>query len=116
MLNYLNEPCYLHQVVVRRQGGELLRYNDLPEALASHEPHQSDRWRCHFHVPIFHLHTGHADATQEFLHQFLPWAPKEILLEVETYTWDVLPADLRCGTVTDSIVREIRWLKERLYE
>jgi len=45
----------------------------------------------------------------------LPRAPKEVLLEVETYTWDVLPADLRGGAVTDSIIREIQWLKERLH-
>ena len=52
---------------------------------------------------------------QEFLTGLLPLIPKTVLLEVETYTWDVLPADLRCGAVTDSIIREIRWLKERLH-
>jgi hypothetical protein len=111
----LNEPCYLHQVVVRRQDGELLRYKDLPDALSCHEAHHGDELRCHFHVPIFHSHTRNTGTTQEFLNQFLPRVPKDVLMEVETYTWEVLPAELRCGTVTDSIIREIQWLKERLH-
>jgi hypothetical protein len=111
----LNEPCYLHQVVVRRENGELLRYKDLPDALSCHEAHQGDESRCHFHVPIFHSHTRSTGTTQEFLNQFLPRVPNDVLMEVETYTWDVLPADLRCGTVTDSLIMEIQWLKERLH-
>ena len=115
LLQSLDEPCYLHQVVVRRQEGELLRYADLPVALTRHDSRQGDEWRCHFHVPIFQATTKHTGTTQEFLTGLLPLIPKTVLLEVETYTWDVLPADLRCGAVTDSIIREIRWLKERLH-
>jgi hypothetical protein len=106
------EPCYLHQVVVRRSNGDLSRYPDLQDALSSHEQQSGDEWRCHFHVPIFR--SGTTETTGSFLDEFLPLLQKDILLEVETYTWDVLPAELRCGTVTDSIIREIRWLKERL--
>jgi hypothetical protein len=106
------ESCYLHQVVVRRSNGVQFRYPDLPDALTCHEHLNGDEWRCHFHVPIFH--SGMTGTTGCFLNEFLPLLQKNILLEVETYTWDVLPAELRCGTVTDSIIREIRWLKERL--
>jgi len=115
LLGNHNEPCYLHQVIVRRQTGELLRYEDLPIALTSHEVQQGDEWRCHFHVPIFLGATQHTGTTRDFLTRILPQIPKTVLLEVETYTWDVLPADLRCGTVTDSIIREIDWLKEHLH-
>ena len=111
----LNEPCYLHQVVVLRREGDLLRYPDLPEALSGHTPDHGDEWRCHFHVPVFLSHTKWTGTTQGFLTGVLPMVPKNILLEVETYTWDVLPDDLRCGSVTDSIIREIEWLKERLH-
>ena len=34
-------------------------------------------------------------------------------LEVETYTWDVLPSDLK-STINDSIVRELNWVRGRL--
>lgn len=111
----LNEPCYLHQVVARRQDGNLFRYMDLPDAISNHVPEQGDEWRCHFHVPIFQSHTKHTGTTQEFLTDILPRIPKNVLLEVETYTWDVLPVELRCGPVTNSIIREIQWLKECLH-
>jgi len=111
----LDEPCYLHQVVARRRDGALLRYSDLPQALALHEPRPGDELRCHFHVPIFQERTRTTGTTREFLDQFLPKVPPTVLLEVETYTWEVLPEELRCGSVTDSIIREIRWLKERLH-
>lgn len=111
----LNEPCYLHQVVVRHKDGYLARYKDLPDAISSHEPDQLDEWRCHFHVPIFHSTTKNTGTTQDFLANILPLIPQNMLLEVETYTWDVLPAELRCGSMTDSIIREIQWLKECLH-
>jgi len=115
LLRSLDEACYLHQVIVRRQKGELLRYEDLPIALDCHESQPGDEWRCHFHVPIFHAATHQSGTTREFLSGLLPLLPKKLLLEVETYTWDVLPVDLRCGTVTDSLIREIQWLKEQLH-
>ena len=114
-LDGFNESFYLHQVVVRRRSGGLFRYNDLPEALASHDRQVSDEWRCHFHVPVFQSHTSNTGTTQEFLETILKLLNKDTLLEVETYTWDVLPEDLRCGSVTDSIIREIKWLKERVH-
>ncbi len=113
MLRSYDEPCYLHQVVIRRRDGTLLRYPDLPNALAGHRRISGDEWRCHFHVPIFLAGTGTPGTTRRFLEELLPPLPKGILLEVETYTWDVLPPELRSGTVTDSIIREITWLKEQ---
>jgi hypothetical protein len=33
---------------------------------------------------------------------------------VETYTWDVLPAEQRIGGVVASIARELDWVQDRL--
>ena len=35
-------------------------------------------------------------------------------LEVETYTWDVLPQGLRAGKVEDAVARELGWVLEGL--
>jgi hypothetical protein len=113
LLRSYDEPCYLHQVVIRRRDGTLLRYPDLPDALTRHQRVRGDEWRCHFHVPIFLAGTGTPGTTRSFLEELLHPLPKGILLEVETYTWDVLPPELRSGSVTDSIIREITWLKEQ---
>ncbi|MBK9326542.1 MAG: metabolite traffic protein EboE [Chromatiaceae bacterium] len=111
-LRRFDEPCYLHQVVVRNRDGNLDRYADLGQALAREEigGGVGEEWRCHFHVPIFLAGTPDHGTTQSFLIDLLPLLPADILLEVETYTWDVLPPELRLDSVTDSIVRELEWL------
>jgi hypothetical protein len=114
VLSHFDEPCYLHQVVVRNRKGELVRYSDLPEARVRHSMDAGEEWRCHFHVPIFLSGAGNYGTTRFFLEEMLPLLPHDLLLEVETYTWDVLPPELRRESVTDSIIREIQWLEAQL--
>lgn len=109
-----NEPRYLHQVVVRDRNGGLSRYDDLPAALAQPGERAGEEWRCHFHVPIFVADADGYGTTRFFLEQILPLLPEDRLLEVETYTWEVLPPELRRESVTDSIIREIQWLEGQL--
>ena len=35
-------------------------------------------------------------------------------LEIETYTWDVLPAYLKAGDITEYVSREIEWVVSEL--
>jgi len=114
-LKLLDEPGYLHQVVVRGRNGELDRYSDIPEAFANHGMQPGEEWRSHFHVPIYLEEACTMGTTRQFLIDLLLRLPGDVLLEVETYTWDVLPPELRSGSVTDSIIREILWLKEQLH-
>ena len=111
-LRPFDEDVYLHQVVVRNRDGSLDRHADLGEALARRDP--GEEWRCHFHVPIFLSGTADYGTTQDFLLGLLPLLPADALLEVETYTWDVLPPELRKQSVTESIVRELDWLRANL--
>lgn len=113
-LRHFDEPCYLHQVVVRSGSGDLRRYLDLPEAIERHRAEADEEWRCHFHVPIFVAKAGAHGTTRAFLEEILPLLPPGLLLEVETYTWEVLPAELRSGSVTASIIRELQWLGKQL--
>lgn len=111
------ESIYLHQVVERRNH-ELIRYDDLPQALDQAElvqgPNAEDReWRIHFHVPLFLDHLGPFKNTQPFLSRLLQLQVEQAPtthLEIETYTWDVLPESYRGMPVTDAIAREIRWV------
>lgn len=105
------EPCYLHQVVVKNNDGFIKRYDDLPEAVQQHVAGTADEWRIHFHVPVFAERTGICETTRAFIEEVLPLIDRKILLEVETYTWDVLPPELQSDTVSGSIIREIQWLK-----
>ena len=117
------ENVYLHQVVVR-SGAHLRRYLDLPQALAdtaragAHDPVSAgDEWRVHFHVPVFREHLGPFENTQAFLAPLLARLGREDLcrhLEVETYTWDVLPPEYRRDPVDDAIARELAWTLAKL--
>lgn len=107
-----NESTYLHQVVALQQGRELKRYPDLPEALEdAHEP-ATREWRAHFHVPLFVENYGVLRSTQEDISKVLSLHKKKMFtshLEVETYTWEVLPKKMKVK-LTDSIVREMKWV------
>ncbi|MEC5292275.1 metabolite traffic protein EboE [Aurantimonas sp. C2-6-R+9] len=116
-LRSFDEPTYLHQVVSRRGNGPLRREPDLPTALARAEDADGEEWRVHFHVPVFLADLGDFYSTQDFLAEILTIHAREPIsahLEVETYTWDVLPKALRHGSVEANVARELRWVLERL--
>jgi sugar phosphate isomerase/epimerase len=116
-LRAYDEPVYLHQVVARMASGELLRFEDLPEAMASAPARAAEEWRVHFHVPLYRESLGAFTNTQAFLSRILERQRRGAVtaeLEVETYTWDVLPPEQRTVGVDASIARELGWVLERL--
>ncbi len=104
------EPVYLHQAVARQKDGSLLRFDDLHEALAA-APADVASWRVHFHLPVFVHALPECETTQPFLQEILPLFPPDTPMEVETYTWSVLPPDLKIADVAASISREIAWVE-----
>lgn len=113
-LMQFNEPVYLHQVVAQTAQG-LLRMEDLPELQQQLDKGaQFSECRAHFHVPIFLEHLGYCGTTRFFLEDFLPRLDTSIPLEVETYSFQNLPAHLRKDSVGESIARELLWVQELL--
>ena len=111
-----NEPTYLHQVIAKTTDGKLLRYADLPDALMENNQHHTREWRAHFHVPIFTEKFGLLSSTQDEIIEVLSlqkMSPFTQHLEVETYTWEVLPRELKLP-LQDSIIRELQWVKQIL--
>ncbi len=114
------EDTYLHQVVERSPAG-LRRYCDLPEALsavaAEHTAVAEREWRVHFHVPIFLPEMRGFATTQQYLASVLALVrrhPPCHCLEVETYTWDVLPPEYRTTDMATAIARELAWARDQL--
>jgi hypothetical protein len=117
LLRPFDDGVYFHQVVERNAHG-LTRYVDLDEALASlNGADRAREWRVHFHVPVFRERLGSFATTQDYLKAILarqrasPVAPH---LEVETYTWGVLPEADRQGDLAQNIAREIEWTRREL--
>ncbi len=110
------EPTYLHQVV-QKSNGSLQRFVDLQQALSDPAGVDGSEWRVHFHVPVFLERMAHFDTTQEFLKDVLSLHradPFTSHMEVETYTWDVLPDAYRNVDLSTAIAREINWVKAEL--
>ena len=116
------EDTYLHQVVERGPGG-LTPYTDLPDALAVEarsmpvQPGEPREWRIHFHVPVFLETMRGFDTTQDHLVSVLELLKQQPFcshLEVETYTWDVLPPEYRTEDTGAAVARELAWVLARL--
>ena len=110
------EPVYLHQVKARTTRGSLRAWNDLPDALHQiKDRREFDRFRVHFHVPLFWEGSSRLGSTVSCLDDAFLDAVKAGAcehLEIETYTFDVLPAALRCDDVVESISQEYEWVMQ----
>jgi len=110
----LEDDVYLHQVVERAADG-LCRYADLGEALAEGRWERGDcEWRVHFHVPVFLEKLDGFASTQPFVREALRLhrdRARSSHLEVETYTWSVLPERYRSVPVAEAITRELEWVR-----
>jgi hypothetical protein len=107
-----NEPTYLHQVVALLSNGKLIQYNDLPDALNNVNNDEAKEWRSHFHVPLFIKDYGMLQSTQQDIIDVLAIQqerPFTSHMEIETYTWEVLPEALKLP-LGQSIVREMEWV------
>lgn len=107
-----NEPTYLHQVVAKEASGKLTRYPDLNEALAEFPARTAAEWRAHFHVPVSTDRIGQLYSTRDDIIQVLNIQKKDPFtshLEVETYTWEVLPEGMKIP-ITESIINELDWV------
>jgi hypothetical protein len=107
------EPRYLHQTLAQLPGGEVLRETDLTPELCQSPPagfSAAREWRTHFHVPVDAEEIGPLLTTRDDLRMALgavrrlPYAPH---LEVETYTWGVLPGE-RKPSLVEGLSAELR--------
>jgi hypothetical protein len=111
------QTIYLSQTVECR-GDHLEHYLNLEDAFARWTTDKTPRqWRTHFHVPVFLRDLGPFQSTQFALEQALALHKRQPLsrhLEIETYTWDVLPDHLKTGDIVDYVCRELEWVRGQL--
>jgi hypothetical protein len=105
------DSTYLHQVV-ERHDGDFRRFADLDIALRAAATSSDRQWRIHFHVPLFTSDYEGLGSSQDVVRAVLSearLAPFTHHLEIETYTWDVLPAGVKIE-IAASIAREFEWV------
>ncbi|GBE91886.1 metabolite traffic protein EboE [Nostoc cycadae] len=106
------ESTYLHQVIARTQNNRLIHYSDLETALPNLENTIDEEWRIHFHVPIFVRDYQLLQSTQDDIVNVLNMLQDNQFcnhLEIETYTWEVLPDEIKLD-LPASIQREYEWV------
>jgi hypothetical protein len=112
------DTVYLTQTVEKKDG-KLTRFINLEDAFEARKKDPGPReWRTHFHVPVFLDDLGGDFGTTRFgIEQALKMhkeKPLSTQLEIETYTWDVLPDHLKTGDIVDYVCREIEWVLGQL--
>jgi hypothetical protein len=108
---YLSQTC-------QQKDGQMTWFLNLEDAFADWYANPGPReWRTHFHVPVFLEDLGAFGTTRFALEQALAFHKKTPLsthLEIETYTWDVLPDHLKTGDIVEYVTRELDWVKGQL--
>lgn len=116
-LRRFTDTIYLSQTSLKTAEG-IVKYLNLGEALDAYEANPvPTEMRTHFHVPVFLEEIGPFKTTRFAVQQALAMHRKQPLsdhLEIETYTWDVLPAELKTGDIVDYVSRELEFVMKEL--
>jgi len=116
-LKRYSKTIYLTQTVEKKDG-KITRYLNLEDAFAAWDKEPGPReWRTHFHVPVFLDDLGPFRTTRFAIEDALRFHKQKPLsrqLEIETYTWDVLPDNLKTGDIVDYVCRELDWVRGQL--
>jgi sugar phosphate isomerase/epimerase len=111
------KTIYLTQTIEKRDG-KFTKYLNLEDAFAAWEKNPGPReWRTHIHVPVFLDDLGQFRTTRFAIADALKFHKQKPLsrhLEVETYTWDMLPDSLKTGDIVEYVCRELDWVRGQL--
>jgi hypothetical protein len=117
------DDTYFHQVIERCPAGKITRYRDLDVALAqppNPDPSLAAEWRIHFHIPLHSRPTPLFDNTTDHILGLLDLLKLNPALcshlEMETYTWEVMPPEMKNRSVIEQLVGEYDWTLAQLRE
>ena len=116
-LRQFDDGVYFHQTSILHREGSML-FPDLPNALAYGRDYAEEirdsQWRIHYHIPLYASPEPPLKSTEEFIlktHNFLRGRKgPQPHLEVETYTWSVLPDHMKIPLAAQ-IARELHYIE-----
>ena len=111
------DTIYLTQTI-QKKDGQFTSFLNLEDAFEAWKADPGPReWRTHIHVPVFLDDLGPFRTTRFAIEDALKFHKANPLsgqLEIETYTWDVLPDSLKTGDIVEYVCREIEWVRGQL--
>jgi hypothetical protein len=117
VLHRYAQTIYLTQTLEKKDG-KFTMFLNLEDAFAAWKSNPGPReWRTHIHVPVFLDDLGPFRTTRFAIEDALKFhkaKPVSRQLEIETYTWDVLPDSLKTGDIVDYVCRELEWVQAQL--
>jgi hypothetical protein len=117
VLHRYAQTIYLTQTLEKKDG-KFTMFLNLEDAFAAWKANPGPReWRTHIHVPVFLDDLGPFRTTRFAIEDALKFhkaKPVSRQLEIETYTWDVLPDSLKTGDIVDYVCRELEWVQAQL--
>jgi sugar phosphate isomerase/epimerase len=117
-IRQFDEPVYFHQALLKNHDGSIRRFTDLPDFFSAVADGQLDlkasaAMRVHFHIPLDGEPAAPLRSTRDQTREVLAWRKNHPAAchhyEIETYTWQVLPAELQ-RPVEQQICGEYRWV------
>jgi len=121
LIRKFDEPTYLHQVMIQDNENNITKHKDIVNALAqitsqtSPIPPTAQRARIHFHIPLHAEPESPFSSTIQHTKDTLSYLKKHPEtchhLEMETYTWGVLPDELQ-APIEDQLTSEHLWVLE----
>jgi hypothetical protein len=116
-LKRYSKTIYLTQTIEKKDG-KFTKYLNLEDAFAAWDKNPDPReWRTHIHVPVFLEDLGQFRTTRFAIADALKFHKQKPLsrqLEIETYTWDMLPDNLKTGDIVEYVCRELEWVRGQL--
>lgn len=117
-LEVFTKTIYLSQTTEVRDG-KTTKFLNLVDAIDAWKasPGGAREWRTHFHLPVFLDDVGLFRTTRDGITAALRvHAGSQVSdhLEIETYTWDVLPEHLKTGDIIEYVTRELEWVRDEL--
>jgi hypothetical protein len=81
-------------------------------------PEREEEWRIHFHVPLNFVPSTIFETTVDHLVGVMDILARHPNLcshiEMETYTWEVLPPELKTRSVVEQITGEYKWTLKQM--
>ncbi len=111
------DEVYLHQTKIFKNNKIIAKFADLPHALAKAD--RNLHWKIHYHIPLYVNKMPHGLIAEKHELETVLKKCKEkpeicSNLEIETYTYDILPNNVKISPIEKSMAEEYSFIINKI--